>query len=100
MTTVPFNEENVMKCICGKCPVTKNSKCSKELMEKAHMMMKEGKKPSKKDIPGLYCASGKAHCKDLAFGEMCICGKCPLWTEYKLPNGMPMGYYCRDGAAK
>jgi len=73
-------------------------------MEKAKEMMgdteKENMMPSAEDVPGMYCATGIAACKDIDTTQMCTCGNCPLWTEYDLPGGKPMGYFCRDGEAK
>lgn len=100
MSVVPFTEDNVMKCVCGRCPVQTNSNCSKEKMETIKKLMASGKKgplPKPADVSGLYCSGGKAACKDLDLKQMCICGSCPLWYEYKLPTGKPAGYYCRDG---
>jgi hypothetical protein len=92
---VPFTGENIKKCICTRCPVQSTSQCVKEKMEKAEEMM-----PTPEDLPGLYCATGAAACEDLDTRQMCICGDCPLWEEYELARGEPMGYYCRDGKAK
>jgi hypothetical protein len=97
-TKVPLTSENVTKCVCGKCPVQAKSPCVKGKMEgiKEAMM----KKPlSPKDIPGIYCSTGKATCKDLDPKEKCICGTCSVWAEFKLADGKPMGYFCRDGKA-
>jgi hypothetical protein len=102
MKKVPFNKENAMKCICGNCPVQIQSECSaakagkiKEMMEKA-----EEKMPPSDEVPGLYCASGIAACEDLETDKVCICMQCPLWAEYDLSSGLPVGYYCRDGEAQ
>jgi hypothetical protein len=92
---VPFTVENIKKCICTECPVQNTSQCVNEQMEKA----KEGV-PKPEDIPGLYCATGAAACKDIDTNQMCICGECPLWEEYNLASGKPQGYYCQDGKAK
>ena len=50
-------------------------------------------------IPGLYCSTGVATCKDLDFSQVCICGGCPVFGKYDLGGSQPMSYYCRDGAA-
>ncbi len=101
---VPFTSENGMKCICSKCPVQTGSDCSKKKMEKMKEMMENPEMakmmPKPEEVPGLYCSSGIAACKDIDTTQMCICGNCPLWEEYDLPGGKPMGYYCRDGEAK
>ena len=98
-TKIPFNTANVMRCMCTKCLVQTDSGCMKAKMSgmKEAMM----KNPlSREDIPGMYCATGTATCKDTDYSKMCICMSCPIWTDYKLASGMPMGYFCRDGASK
>ncbi|APV43725.1 hypothetical protein Dform_00365 [Dehalogenimonas formicexedens] len=95
---IPFNTETVMKCQCTKCPVQADSACVKGKMSgmKAAMM----KNPlQKEDVPGMYCSTGRATCGDTDFSKMCICMTCPIWEEYKLAEGKPMGYFCRDGAS-
>lgn len=104
MVKVEFSLENVQKCICKTCPVQLNSACVKEKQIKVQKMMPKiiaGEMELNPEmVPELYCASGKVSCFDLDFNEMCQCNECPLWKEYDLPNGEPMGYYCRDGIAK
>ena len=98
-TMLPFNAANVMKCFCTRCPVQANSSCVKGKMAK----MKEAmmKNPlQREDIPGMYCTTGTATCQDLDTKQMCMCTACPIWAEYKLASGKPMGYFCRDGASK
>ena len=97
-TKVSLTSENVTKCVCGKCPAQAKSQCVKTKMEGIKEAM--AKKPLRpKDIPGVYCSLGKATCKDLDPKEKCICGTCPVWAEFKLADGKPMGYFCRDGKA-
>lgn len=104
MATVDFSLENVQKCICKTCPVQVDSACVKEKQMKVTEMMPKimagEMKPNPEMIPGLYCATGKASCPDIDVSKMCQCNECPLWNEYDLPGGEPMGYFCRDGAAK
>ena len=71
---VPDTKENLMKCICGKCPT--HNACMKERMQ------------------GLFCARGKSDCELTRAG--CICGECPISTEYRLSGT----YYCELGAAE
>ncbi len=93
---VPFTVENVKKCVCGKCPVQANSQCAKTKM--AGIGQALGRQPLQAaDIPGLYCATGKATCTDLDWSKMCMCMACPMWETYSLGTTTPMGYYCRDG---
>jgi len=96
---VPFTLEKVAKCVCPKCPVQAKSQC---VSQKVSVLADALKKvPLKReDIPGLYCSTGKATCTDLNSQEMCICGSCPVWTEFKLAGGKPAaGHFCRDGKA-
>ncbi|GAB6055931.1 DUF2769 domain-containing protein [Methanobacterium alkalithermotolerans] len=100
MSKVEFNTKNLEKCICKTCPVQAESSCVKEKNIKVQEMMEENMMPEPEMVPGLYCASGKAACSDLDTAKMCQCNECPLWDEYDLPEGLPMGYYCRDGEAQ
>lgn len=96
---IPINADNLMKCVCTKCPVQAESACVKDKMTgMKEAMMKNPM--SREDIPGMYCSTGAAACKDTDFSKMCICMSCPIWAEYKLESGKPMGYFCRDGASK
>lgn len=96
---VPFSVANVKICLCAKCPVQTLSACVKDQQGKVQKSLGSGATPNPGDVPGLYCASGAATCKDLATRQMCICGECPIWKEYKLVSSKPLGYYCRDGKA-
>ena len=69
---VPDTQENMMKCICMKCP-------------SYNMCMKE-------KVEGLYCSKGKSACGFKEIG--CTCAHCPLWPEYKLK----ILYHCVTGA--
>lgn len=70
MPKILNTKENFAKCICPGCPTFQASDCAKENKEK------------------LYCAIGKSNCNLIRKG--CICGACPLWSEYKLAKG----YFC------
>lgn len=76
MPKVADTQENMMKCICGKCPTYIAVDCPKSKME------------------GLYCAKGKTACELQELG--CICGTCPVHSENKLTSG----YFCTKGAAE
>lgn len=96
---VPFTAANVSKCICPKCPVQAKSKCVsdqlktiKEAMSKNQLMHE--------DIPGVYCAAGKATCQDIDLNQSCICGKCTIYADYKLASGKPAYKFCQEGMAK
>jgi len=101
---VTYTQENATLCICTKCPIQAESKCAGEKVKQMETMMArgmpEGMMPPSADLPGLYCATGFATCKDLDFSKMCMCGGCPVWEKYKLASGKPMGYFCRDGKAE
>ncbi len=89
---VPFAMENISLCICPNCPVQSESKCVNEKMEN---ISKTGVEPN--DVPGLYCSSGVGNCKDIDSNQMCICGGCPIWKEFELSKGKPLGYFCIKG---
>ena len=75
MSKISNTKENLAKCICNGCPTHQANSCAKEKNEK------------------LYCAIGKSNCGLNRKG--CICGACPLWSEYGLANG----YFCLTGQA-
>ena len=96
---VPFNVDTITACICPGCPVQAKSKCVAGLKKGVNAALK--KSPlNAAEIPGDYCASGKAACTDLDPSQSCICGDCSLYTQYKLGKGKPGGYYCAEGAAR
>ncbi|RJP28310.1 MAG: DUF2769 domain-containing protein [Actinobacteria bacterium] len=70
---VPDTPENFAQCICRNCPT--HDECMKERMQ------------------GLFCARGKSDCDFERKG--CICGECPLATNYRLVDY----YYCDTGEA-
>jgi hypothetical protein len=95
---VPFTAGNVGKCACPKCPVQAKSACVggqlsgiREALARAPL--------NRAEIPGLYCATGTATCFDLDPKQSCLCGGCPIFSEYSLAGLKPVGYYCRDGSA-
>ena len=95
---VPFIVGTVGKCMCPKCPVQAKSQCVAKLKGGLGEALKRN--PLKHDeIPGAYCGAGKATCTDLNAKQSCICGGCPIFAQYKLASGKPVGYYCRDGAS-
>lgn len=95
---------NVQKCLCPTCSVQGESNCVKDKLKKLQEMMSKdidiATMIEPKDIPGLYCATGKATCSDLYFHEECQCVNCSIWKENDLASGEPHGYFCRDGEAK
>ncbi|PKN89362.1 MAG: DUF2769 domain-containing protein [Deltaproteobacteria bacterium HGW-Deltaproteobacteria-1] len=98
-TKIPFNSTNVGKCMCPKCPVQAKSQCVsgkltsiKDALAKTSLI--------REDIPGVYCSTGTATCKDLDPKQSCICGGCAIFSQFNLAAGLPAGYFCRDGFAK
>ncbi|AKB44221.1 hypothetical protein MSKOL_1933 [Methanosarcina sp. Kolksee] len=59
----------------------------------------EGKSPSPKSVPGVYCSAGEAACKDLNPNKDCICYTCAVWKENNLENANVVKYYCNNGRA-
>lgn len=96
---VPFTASNVTKCMCPRCPVQGKSQC---VSGKMSAIQKSLKSPTLKreDIPGEYCATGTASCDDIDTKQSCMCGACPVFSQYKLDKGQPAGYFCRDGMAR
>lgn len=94
--------ENIKKCICPKCPVQTNSKCSVDKLDnlgRGSGNAREGDLPEPQNVPGLYCATGKATCQDLNPKKRCICTACTVWKEYHLQNVDPVLYFCIKGKA-
>lgn len=96
---VPFVVANATRCNCPKCPVQGASACVKGKMAKINDALKSNPL-QRADIPGVYCASGTATCQDINTNQNCMCGSCPVFAEFKLAGGKPVGYYCRDGSSK
>ena len=97
--SVHFVSTNVTKCQCPRCPVQISSACvNRKIIEIKETLNKHPLK--REDIPGVYCATGTATCTDIKVEQDCMCGKCVIFTEYKLFNFQPMGHYCKDGSAK
>ena len=98
--SVPLVVANATRCLCPtKCPVQTASACVKGKVSKINDALKAS--PLKReDIPGVYCSSGKATCKDINTNQACQCGSCAVFAEFRLAGGKPVGYYCRDGSAK
>jgi hypothetical protein len=69
-------------------------------MEMKPKLIESKMMPKPEMVPGMYCANGKGTCDDVDFTKMCQCNMCDLWKEYDLPNGEPVGYFCRDGEAR
>lgn len=98
-TKVTFSGANVGKCMCPKCPVQSKSKCVNGKLATIKDALAK-KTLNREDIPGLYCSTGTATCKDLDPNQTCMCGICSVYGQYNLGTGSPAGYFCRDGFAK
>ena len=117
---VPLNNDVVMKCMCGMCPVQAQSACSspklKMMMDmRANMGMKDSempagsmsamsgqmemKMPSPEQLAGPYCSISKAACNDLNRNKACICNTCLVYKEYSLAAGKPVEHFCFNGKA-
>lgn len=101
---VPFSKDNGIRCICTDCPVAKQSQCAIDkkatLMDRMKAMGPEKMDmPTREELAGLYCSSGKATCTDLNHKENCICPKCQVWKENDLEHANFAYHYCRDGKA-
>jgi len=98
---IPFTKENIPKCLCSTCPVQGDSECVKEKMMKIQEIMQseEEMMPQPRDLPGMYCANGKAICIDIDTTKNCICSDCTIYKEYNLENADPTFHYCKDGKA-
>ncbi len=96
---VPFTKVEAKKCICWQCPVQTKSECIKRNAEKmGEVMTTRYFKPE--IVPGLYCSSGVASCKDLDFTQTCICSGCAVFGDYKLAGGQPTHHFCQSGSAR
>jgi hypothetical protein len=106
---VPLNNDVMMKCMCGMCPVQAESACSmpklKMMMEMRNNMMKmpsgqmEKMDPKPENLPGPYCSIGVATCKDLNADKACICRTCQVYKDFSLTAGKPVEHYCFNGNA-
>lgn len=99
---VPYSRENINRCKCPQCPVQADSKCVKDKydnLKKEMDILPADEVPEPDDVPGVYCSTGKATCKDLNPGRQCICNTCDVWKEYLLENGKPSLYFCQNGPA-
>lgn len=107
-TRVPYNYEIASKCICPTCPVQKQSTCTQPKIQKLLELKKNltsnpkivpEKMPNPKDMPGMYCSTGTAACKDLDNQKPCICYQCEVHKEYYLKDAKPIEHYCFNDRA-
>ncbi len=100
MAKVDYARGTYNMCLCGGCPVNRSSNCVKE-QEQAlepwyEKIEKQGILPDQKDMPGIYCATGKSACADRDGSKSCLCPTCPVNMEWNLSND----YYCLKGSAE
>ena len=117
---VSLNNDVIMKCMCGMCPVQAQSACSmpklKMMMEmRSNMGMKELEMPAgsmsasqgpmgemkhkPEDLPGPFCSIGVAACNDLDRNKACICRTCQVYKDFSLASGKPVEHYCFNDKA-
>ena len=103
MSKVEFNVMNIKRCLCPKCPVQAESVCAEgkwRMMQEIAWASETGIYFEADRVPGMYCSTGEALCKDLNHKKMCICEKCPVWKENDLKNGEPALYFCQKGKSR
>ena len=98
---IEFSMENIKKCLCMKCAVQIESQCVKD-KEQIMLLIKNQDLDSPMmmgpdRVPGVYCSTGKAVCKDIDTKKVCKCNECPIWAENNLDKGTHTRYFCRDG---
>ncbi len=99
---VPFTVDNIKKCMCPKCPVQTDSKCSMDKLDNFVRGLENAQEedvPEPQNVPGVYCSTGKATCQDLNPKKQCICSTCKVWKEYHLQKINPVLYFCIKGKA-
>lgn len=117
---VPLNNDVMMKCMCGMCPVQAESTCSRPKLKmmmdmRASMGMKESgmpagsmsaaqgsmaqMKPKPEELPGPFCSIGVADCKDLDNNKACVCNQCQVYKDFSLAAGKPVEHFCFNDKA-
>ena len=112
---VKFSPEAIIKCRCGVCPVQFRSVCAipkkkyrNEILDEMTPETLQGMTKEQvstmllkaDSLPGPYCVTGVAACKDLDFSKMCLCSACQLFKDLSLMTGKPTSYFCKGGRAK
>jgi hypothetical protein len=100
---IDFSMENIKKCLCMKCAVQIESQCVKD-KQKIMLLMKNQDldspmRMSPDRVPGVYCSTGKALCKDIDTKKVCKCNECPIWKEEELEKRATSRYFCKNGKA-
>ena len=117
---VPLNNDVMMKCMCGMCPVQTQSVCSRPKIKmmldmRVGMDMKGSgtptgsmsmmpsemgqMKPKPEELAGPFCSIGVAACKDLDNSKSCICSQCQVYKDFKLVAGRPVEHFCFNDKA-
>ncbi len=100
---VPYIAENIERCMCSECPVQTGSQCVSQKLESSKEEMKHlgaGKVPKPENVPGIYCSTGTATCRDIDTSQPCICGTCAVYKGYELAEGKPTDHFCKNGRAQ
>lgn len=100
MSHVRYNLESFNRCLCGGCPVNRQSACTHE-HEKAleavfGAIEKGGPLPEPRAMPGIYCSVGASVCEDMDAGRPCLCPGCSIHLRQALGNT----HYCTSGSAE
>jgi hypothetical protein len=101
MSRIEFSMENINLCLCSKCAVQIESLCVKD-KQKIMLLITQQDLDSPmlidaERVPGVYCTTGEAICKDIDTKKVCKCNECSIWKEYALKDSSPGRYFCRDG---
>ncbi|MGZ7069494.1 MAG: DUF2769 domain-containing protein [Methanobacterium sp.] len=100
ISKVIFNVKNIKRCLCPECPVQAESVCAegkRRIMLEIAYSSESGMYFERYNVPGMYCSTGEALCKDLNPHKMCRCRECSVWQEYDLKEGEPKLYFCQNG---
>lgn len=103
ISKVEFNVRNIKRCLCPECPVQAESVCvegKKRIMLEIAWSSESGIYFERDRVPGMYCSTGEALCKDLNPKKRCRCNECDVWMENNLKNGDPELYFCQNGKSK
>ena len=101
MSKIDFTMENIKKCVCTRCAVQTESQCVKDKLKIMHLITQQDLDspmmmgPDR--VPGLYCSTGEATCKDIKTKRVCKCIDCPIWNENNLETSDPNRHFCKHG---
>lgn len=98
-----FNTKNIKRCLCITCPVQAESECAegkRRIMLEIAYSSESGMYFERDRVPGMYCATGEALCKDLNPNKKCLCPQCEVFMENNLKEGKPDLYFCQNGKSR